>query len=481
MSGDRLRFAFADQPEYEPFLLAIPERPVVADTSDAGVSRATMIMMAAANLNTGPLLAQFRERDEFPFRADSGEHGVDIARVREELESARTRKLIRDGVLAAVLIIGVASQRALDTGPVFPILLFLAIMLIVFAHQHAVNARVRHIFRQGARDDAACLAPDANVTISGGHSPFVGAGPEISGWSFTVNVARADNEAHEVKPVAAADLYRETDEALRKLGIDGLELRDELFVDGRDVSSLPPIFNNTCPGKPRSRLTPAELDDLVQRSSSKIRHYHVIRVQLWSGQLVLSVFLKYTKLADTLFVETRMRLLPPLQEKYAAYESRPVTSSARTVVKEIAYSALAAPVVAVVAMFSVLDWVSRKFPHMSTPETRSLRAIRNDRHYNFGWAASLRETWASSTWERYFQMVDNDFHTKMIKETLLDALVQSLEKRNICTTTLNEATVKIFNDGVMLTGGSLTAQNLAVGQGAAATFNSLLSPGKAGK
>jgi hypothetical protein len=470
-------------PQDDPYLAAMAASG--ADSKKRGVARATAIMMAAANLDNRRLRAQFRERDQYPFRAPTGEHGLDVGLIRAEVERGHKQLLARDAIILALLAwTAWASDTAEfdDISSFFvgnaPAILgfFLAATITVFTHRLLAKARVRSIFRQGVQNQASAPARDENVTISGGFTPFVGSGGQFDGWSFTINLAKADNNAHATQPVSVAELYAETEHDLRGLHIDGLELKDEVFVDGRDVREAG-LFDIAHPARPKTRLPSVELAS----SNPRIRHYRVARIPVWGGQVVLSAFLKYTKVADTLFVETRIHVLSPLAEKFAAYESLPLTASVRTVLADFGSSVAVAPAVLIELLFGVAVFLSGGFIGMlRRPESRSLKQIKDDRRYNFGWPASLRETWSSGSYERYFQMVDNDFQTMMIKETLLNSLIESLEARNICTKTLNEASTKIFNHGVMMTGGSLNAQSMAVGKGAAATINSLLGKAKSG-
>jgi len=92
-----------------------------------------------------------------------------------------------------------------------------------------------------------------------------------------------------------------------------------------------------------------------------------------------------------------------------------------------------------------------------------------NQRYNYGWARSLREYWAGDDFERYFQLVDLDFHKKIIQESLLDSLMKSLRQRNVCTESLQAASTTIHNEGVIVNGGSVQAQNISAGKSAQAT------------
>jgi hypothetical protein len=168
--------------------------------------------------------------------------------------------------------------------------------------------------------------------------------------------------------------------------------------------------------------------------------------------------------------------LAPLAPKFSRHEGLTRRGNAEGIRNDLASSVAFATVAWLPILLRLQRFIARKF-EFSTCETRSRKAILQAGSYNFGWPMSYRETWSSDNYERYFQQVDNDLYTKMLKEALLDGLIESLEKRNICTAGLAEATTRIFNDGIILTGGSVQAENLAVGSKATAASNRMPTGG----
>ena len=100
----------------------------------------------------------------------------------------------------------------------------------------------------------------------------------------------------------------------------------------------------------------------------------------------------------------------------------------------------------------------------SNPFKRNIKAIKRSNRYNYGWTTSARESLSSTNYERYFQKMDIDFYVKTLNEALLDSLKASLEKRNIATDFLKQASTTIFNEGIIVSGGSVSASNIATGR-----------------
>jgi hypothetical protein len=98
--------------------------------------------------------------------------------------------------------------------------------------------------------------------------------------------------------------------------------------------------------------------------------------------------------------------------------------------------------------------------------------IRCNPMYNYGVDQSIREWAASSQYRMHFQKLDKEMHIKTIEQNLLDAIIDFLDEHDVDITSLRERQTAILNNGVIVTGGSIQADNMAVGKQAAASSNS---------
>jgi len=103
-----------------------------------------------------------------------------------------------------------------------------------------------------------------------------------------------------------------------------------------------------------------------------------------------------------------------------------------------------------------------------------------DEPFNYGWSKSLREQWSGDSYERYFQMLDKDMYSKILQSRLIDAIVRALEERGISTEAIKEQRTTILNYGLIVSGGNVEAQNLAVGQKAVAAVQQAFRGGAMG-
>jgi hypothetical protein len=82
---------------------------------------------------------------------------------------------------------------------------------------------------------------DQNLVVYKGFIPFVGAGFDLTGWSFPVNISRPRQEVGQrlrIKPFTLTELYAAVDKGIRQCRFESCNSCDFLFVNGRQVRGL---------------------------------------------------------------------------------------------------------------------------------------------------------------------------------------------------------------------------------------------------
>lgn len=463
----------------------------VATSSERTKSEAETLMCAAAATDWPSVLAPIEARETGPFKAPTVELGMSIADIHLEAEHARSRALGYDIVIGIVSLFGIYAtlfwlasfnRFSSNSSQIMILLVVLATIAVFdFLSRRMAKRRARQILGASAAGrsyDAADSVRNApNVITSGGYSPFVGAGVGIGGWSFAMNLAQAEDTTLPVKEATVQALYAEAQAALDVLGIPDLVIRDELYVDGRDVRDVAQLMPFGPFQRPVNVLDADDMARHVGNDDDRCRHYKVIRAVLWNGQVVLSTFVRYVIVKNVLFVEARSFVLPPLSRQFLELRNLPLVPYFSERMKDVLYSFLRATYIwapilgrawaAVEGVFFSVEGRAMKL---------SMKEVRANQRYNYGWETSLREQWAGTGYERYFQMVDLNFCEKVLQESLLDSLLKSLQARNICTESLKSASTVIHNEGVIVNGGSLRAGNLTTGRSAQSTVNRSASP-----
>jgi hypothetical protein len=207
--------------------------------------------------------------------------------------------------------------------------------------------------------------------------------------------------------------------------------------------------------------------EFLNHPTDTVRHYKRIRVVDWSGELALSVFLRFSKLSERLFIETSYFLLTPVKEEFHQADSTNPQPTARQWLRLAFESAVQTPFLLTLSPLFLIgrplnwwaSWNQRR-------ETR--RTIAENPGFNYGATTSIRETASDGVYRRYFQKLDKEMYMKMLERSILDSIIDLLDSKGVDTSDLNERKTTILNSGVIVSGGSIEAKSLAVGRRARA-------------
>jgi hypothetical protein len=465
----------------------LSETPPEAATAD----EATRYLCAAAHIDlgwSGSPGTQVRQcvndvlLDE-RLRAAGVSPGVDLRRVAVECRRAAGRKFTRDAALLGVLLLLVLVLALTRSAPAAVFLILLAVEIVHFEawfSTHRIVAR-RMLRGQFTAEDPATAsreldyireAQEGNVTVYSGYGPFAGVGFSHGGWSFAINLsegAQGIDRPRTPRPISIPELYARVVTDIDALDVPGMEQRDHVFVDGRRLREEPRLLLpvKDVPARPHASLPAAEVQALVGKSGERLRHYKVIRVNAWGGELVVSVFVRFMKVEQALFAEVSYFLLPPLNEACHIADRISPTPGWRDHVRLIASSVVMTPV----ALWRAFGGVKSHVFHERTVFKRAKRAriqAQSDPSYDFGAPPSVRQIQMSGHYRQYFQQLDRDMYVKVIEERLLDSLINYLDEHDIDTGDLRMRSMTVMNNGVMMTGGTLQAENIAAGSKARA-------------
>ena len=100
--------------------------------------------------------------------------------------------------------------------------------------------------------------------------------------------------------------------------------------------------------------------------------------------------------------------------------------------------------------------------------------MKKDSSFNYGSRSSLREDVSSSLYGHYFQKLDKEMYVQVFEKQLLEALVNFLSDHNIDTSDIQERKSTILNTGIIMKGGELKADSLAVGSEAKSSLTQRL-------
>jgi hypothetical protein len=415
-----------------------------------------------------------------PLHAIGTSPGVDLRQVVLEVGRAAQRKLIRDAALCVLLVLAFVLGVLATSLPVlllFFVLACEAVHIEAWIATYSVVARrmLRGQFepeRDGSPGlryrqilDQIDAAQSGNVTVYSGFTPFVGVGYEHGGgWSFSVNLSEGATGLggpQSPKPIDLTELYSYISTDIEALGIPNVTLHDRLYADGRRIAEDPALLADRL-RRPVTSVSPAAVAAAVGKAGEHVRYYKVIRVVGWGGEVVLSIFLRFLKVERSLFVEASYFLLPPLNDACHVVDRIHPSPSGRDNVRLLWESILATPLLWARAPLAV-------GASMTAPLRYEWRARRLQRQaaanpdFDYGARTSVRDEQKSANYRQYFQQLDRDLYVKVVERQLLDSLCNFLVAHDIDTSQMRQRGTTILNNGVMMTGGVIRAQNFAVG------------------
>jgi len=358
----------------------------------------------------------------------------------------------------------------------------------------------------GRRPTATAALPrsavggDANLIVYSGYRPFVGAGDEVTSWSFAMRLlpkgyqpggsdepARVNFQLPALVRRLAADLDQLRAESVSPADrIPGLQVTEKVFINGSELRNNSLFGMDTFwpghigPLPAGTRPADALSDDGVSRVrglvDGPVRHCLCAQVRSWGSDLVLSVFAQVTVSGSTLYVQANTLVLTPVKDAYRVADSFSQVRTDEETTQAWVDALVHSRGVMLTAVFSSIGQLFAPI-RLRRRERDQRRAIANDKRYDFGARLSLREVASSHAYRNFFQRMDVTRVGKQIELQILHTLANFLAEHDMDLGDLQQHREVILNNGVLMTGGVMTG-SIAAGTGATATTT---TGGNAGK
>lgn len=316
---------------------------------------------------------------------------------------------------------------------------------------------------------AALPREDQNLIVYRGFTPFVGAGTHLGGWSFVVDVSKPCSTLSDPcapTPFKVEELYADVAAGISASELEGLIIKDFYFVNGQEIRAnrevLPSIY-----GSPVQVLSRESAQKYLSKSDTRIRHYLWIRIHDWAQELVTSYFVRFSIRGRSLFVEINRFLLAPLKEEYRKIDAMAEVRS--NDLGLFAASAFVGPIRALITPLLLLGRLIELVEARTGGKERERRKqIDENILFDYGAGKGHRHALSSNRFEHYFQKADGDFFAKALESIILDRIISFLDEHHIDTSGLRERQNMILNSGIIVHGGDVKAESLAVGTDAKA-------------
>jgi hypothetical protein len=449
-----------------------------------GYSETTRQLCGAVELNPSFARQVLEVLDDSGCKAIASSPGVDLVPVLGHALATRRRRIVRDVVLLGVFAVTAflaAASSAL--GALGFALAFAVTFLTAWQGYRAVRRLRREAYDQRAEpseitqhDQAFALtrAQHGNVSVYSGFSPFVGSGAPVGAWSFALDLTRKSGPGRAVADFELGDLYAAIEAELGDLR--GVEVERRLFVDGRDVRADGRFLRDPA-SRPHTRVSEDVIAEIREEPATTVRYLTCVRVVDWHGDLVVSAFVRLTRVARTLYVEVTYTLLPPVKESLrgtdALRRDRRLETIGKLLLRSFATALVRMPLSPLLVSGHLLERLQRR-----GQRKQLRREIERAASYDYGASEGIREL-AAEGYRRYFQVLDKEMYLKVVERRLLDGLVRFLDAQGVDTSELRKREEAILNQGVIISGGEVKFENTNIGQKAQLTVNRTVGAAKA--
>jgi hypothetical protein len=371
---------------------------------------------------------------------------------------------------------GVASTEM----TVFKVVLLLVVVVLVFSHAIDRRRFIKENLTRNSYTSEFAYKGDTtlmksfnqregkNIIFYSGYTPFVGSGLDQGGWSFVVDLDKGKREVGlplTPRPFNEDELYHEISSGVNNLQITNLTVSDKVFINGKSIRENRLLLPNIL-AHPINEVSGEYLKVLSKNDSKDARLYKLIQVVDWEGDLVFSNFFRVKVDNKTLFVESNYYLLPPITTSFKNVDNAKQFTGIRYKILWFFTQLGLAFLHSFTSVFVVLSYIAEGIQNLFVDENASLRkevAISPD--FDYGASTSIREAIAQTFYTQHFQKLDVERYSKIIEKKLFNLIGDFLDSHNIDTSEFREREANILNNGVIVTGGQLSSQNLAVGKG----------------
>lgn len=443
-------------------------------------TEATRLMCAAAYLDGTFAQDVVDEVLHEHHRAVHIPSGIDITLVAKHCLAACRQKIVRDYLLTLDILLTVVLLAVIKSGLSLVIGFLVAWAIVLWdvwsATYQVVAKRLNpHTFASHVPPEPSDPAmarritelsddQDGNLTVYSGYLPFSGAGVRAGGWSFVVDLRKGNGlstgQSPTADPPTVIELYSGVRHAVGTLEMANARIRDRLFVSGSDIREDRALLPDPL-RRPVSRVDPTMVGNYLTTPTQRIRHYQCTEIVDWSGELVVSLFLRFAIRSGRMFCELSRFVLTPLNEEFHRIDHLGGPPRARDVLAMATRSALATPILSLRAPKVFLG----PFKH-NRELAGSTKHVENDPFFDYGAPVTALDRARSASYRRYFQMLDKERHVKVLERMVLDTIVEILDRHGVDTSELTESRSTIINNGIMMPQGNIQADNVAVGTGA---------------
>lgn len=330
------------------------------------------------------------------------------------------------------------------------------------------------------RIDYIGVAQRGNLTLyseQAVHRPFVGSGDVFRAWSMALPLKPDDSHGqdagqpppeltrrslHDRLRLALANLNRP--DAPESERLNNLSVQDRIYVAGRLAPQSQFLDQSTM--MPMHRVDPGTVRATSDKPRGAQRHYQVVRVSSWEGELETSMFVYANVRGGMFYLEVVGTRIAPIRRRYHAIDAyerlsaRVMADLARKAFKDIIREAPVSPLRLLRAVSH--SWHLRKF------ERDERRAISDRLSFDYGAQVSVREL-ASRSELGYFEISDVEEIFRVVSRRLVGAIGEIFRDFGYDCSEFEARANVVINNSTSITGSVVSQSSFATGNAASAS------------
>jgi hypothetical protein len=321
--------------------------------------------------------------------------------------------------------------------------------------------------------DAIAITQDANVIIYAGFSPFVGSGLNIGGWSFSIDTSKGNNDMGKVREplhFQVSEVFEYVNNSIGDLKLEKIQIEDNLYINGEELRDKKDFLPDP-KRRPITKIEDVRINHFIKNPNYSVRHYKCIRVTDWKGEIILSVFLRFSMIGESLFIEVNYYLLTPLNGYYRKFDRMKPKESPEDIVNLVQETVFTTLFLSIASLISVTGRLVEPMIRNSQKAAKE-DEIDSNPAFNYGAVTSLRERVSNTEYTHYFQQLDQEMYFKAIERRIIDSLSKFLDSKNVDTSDFKETRSTILNHGIIVSG-SFKAKKVAVGRNSKLTSTNI--------
>ena len=318
--------------------------------------------------------------------------------------------------------------------------------------------------------------PAQNVITFGRYQPFLGAGGQIFAWTLAIDRKPAEDQPKEPARIhiPIQKFYKAVDQELATLNLPNIEKLSRLFVDGFEMDVDGKILV-AFKSSPETTLVEEEIWTLGYKNlRDESRTYRLYRYTDTARDQVLSYFIRFYNLGSITFIEASAHILPCIDRQ--RFSLTPVLEDSKTsrFIKMLGIALLlfillpGGYILVALAYLGVFAW---NVILWRLNDFKQLRAVNLQEEYNYGLMQTFRESIAARNYESYYGVQDLTMYWKSIEQAVLDGTVKLLKQYGVDVSQFEQVANTIVNNGIMVSGGKFSANQVAAGSRASAVVN----------